>query len=58
MVPFATEGADGDSVMFCKVALLTVIATAFLAFTWVGVDLLFPTVHGAPKSPPSVGRVP
>jgi ABC-type uncharacterized transport system permease subunit len=35
-----------------SVMLLTVVATAFLAFTWLGVDLLFPTVHGAPKASP------
>jgi ABC-type transport system involved in cytochrome c biogenesis permease subunit len=46
-----------------SVMILTILATAFLAFTWVGVDMLFPTVHGAPKatierpSPPA-GRLP
>jgi ABC-type transport system involved in cytochrome c biogenesis permease subunit len=40
-----------------SVMLLTVIATAFLLFTWVGVDLLFPTAHGAAKSASEVSPV-
>jgi ABC-type transport system involved in cytochrome c biogenesis permease subunit len=31
-----------------SVMLLTILATAFLAFSWVGVDWLLPTSHGAP----------
>ncbi len=30
--------------------LLTVVAFAFLIFTWVGVDLLLPTAHGVPPA--------
>lgn len=33
-----------------RVMILTVIAFAFLAFAWVGVDLLLPTAHGVPRS--------
>jgi ABC-type uncharacterized transport system permease subunit len=37
-----------------RVMVLTMVAFAFLVFTWVGVDLLhLPTAHGAPQS---VGR--
>lgn len=32
-----------------KVMVLTMVAFAFLIFTWVGVDLLLPTGHGVPS---------
>jgi ABC-type uncharacterized transport system permease subunit len=35
-----------------SVMVLTIVAFAFLVFTWVGVEALrLPTAHGAPKSP-------
>lgn len=33
-----------------RVMLLTVVAFAFLVFTWVGVNLVLPTAHGASKT--------
>jgi ABC-type uncharacterized transport system permease subunit len=36
-----------------RVMLLTVVAFAFLVFTWVGVNLVLPTAHGVT---PSYGR--
>jgi ABC-type uncharacterized transport system permease subunit len=41
-----------------RVMLLTVIAFAFMVFTWVGVDLLLPTAHGTALSPEPAGRRP
>jgi ABC-type uncharacterized transport system permease subunit len=41
-----------------RVMLLTVIAFAFLVFTWVGVDLLLPTAHGMALPQTSLGRLP
>jgi ABC-type uncharacterized transport system permease subunit len=44
-----------------RVVLLTILAFAFLVFTWVGVDALhLPTAHGMPERSPTatVGRAP